>query len=259
MEYVKLIHWKVEEVPEREAILQSAGFHVDSDIDAGSKILKTLAEDPPEAIIIDLSRLPSQGRDFALMIRKRKGTRLIPLIFVGGEQAKVEKIRNLLPDAEYTTWEQVVSTLASAVLHPPKNPVVHESTFAGYSGKSLAVKLGIKQGMQVALINSPPDFVQELGKLPEGVQIVFEISTRSDLAIWFCLSVEELLRQIESIVSQSHVNPVWIAWPKQTSALASDLTQQVVRQTGLQHDLVDYKISAYNDTWSGLLFKYREK
>jgi len=258
MDYVKLIHWKAEEIPERAAILQSAGFHVDADIDAGSQILRTLTKDPPKAIIIDLSRLPSQGRDFALMIRKRKGTRLIPLVFVGGEQGKVEKIKDLLPDAEYTTWEKVVSTLASTVLHPRKNPVVHESTFAGYAGKPLVVKLGIKPGMQVALINSPPGFAQELGQLPEGVQIVTETSARSNLAIWFCVSVEDLINQVESIVSQSHVSPVWISWPKQTSALASDLTQQVVRQTGLQHGLVDYKISAFDDTWSGLLFKYRE-
>jgi hypothetical protein len=259
MHSVKLIHWKSEEVAERENLLKVAGFAVDSNMEGGSKIFKDLAEDPPAAVVIDLSRLPSQGRDFALLIRKRKGSRHIPLVFVGGEHDKVERIKQLLPDACYTSWAEIGPTLERAIAYPPAEPVVHESTFAGYAGKPLVQKLGIKSGMTVCLVNSPPDFVQSLPKLPDNVKLHQEIIQVCDLTIWFCSSQENLQRHISDIVAQSQSGPVWIAWPKVKSALASDLTQQIVRQTGLDNNLVDYKISSFDDTWSGLLFTHREK
>jgi hypothetical protein len=66
------------------------------------------------------------------------------------------------------------------------------------------------------------------------------------------------MRDIADIVAQTRSGPVWIAWPKQKSTLSSDLTQQVIRQVGLENQLVDYKISAIDETWSGLLFRYRD-
>ena len=77
MDKVKLVHWKAAEIAERENILAKAGFRIDSDLDDAAWVMKELAEAPPTAIVIDLSRLPCQGRDFALTAHKRKGTRLI--------------------------------------------------------------------------------------------------------------------------------------------------------------------------------------
>jgi CheY-like chemotaxis protein len=257
MHKVKLIHWNAEEAEQRALILQSYGYIVDLNLDSGIKILKSLTEDPPAAIIIDLSRLPSQGRDFALLVRKRKGSRYIPLIFVDGDPGKVDGVKELLPDAWYTTWDQISETLADAIAHPPADPVVYDSTFAGYAGKPLVEKLGIKPGMTLALVNQPVDFENNLKELPSGVKRISEKTEECDLTIWFCRSTVEFENQIPDIVLQSHCGPVWIAWPKQKSAQASDLTQQIVRQTGLQNNLVDYKISSFDDTWSGLLFRYR--
>ena len=136
MHWIKLIHWKAEEIEDRTAVLEAAGYQVDSNLDTGSKILKQLGNDHPDAVLIDLSRLPSQGRDFALMIRKRKSSRHIPLVFVGGDPQKVELIEKLIPDAGYASWEEIGPTLDYAVANPPPKPVVHESTFAGYAGKN---------------------------------------------------------------------------------------------------------------------------
>jgi hypothetical protein len=100
----------------------------------------------------DLSRLPSQGRDVALLIRVRKGTRWIPLVFVRGDDNKVERLKHLLPDASFTSWGEIGPTLEAAVANPPADHVFHEATFAGYAGKPLVEKLGIKSGMQVCLV-----------------------------------------------------------------------------------------------------------
>ncbi len=257
MHKVKLIHWKGKEVEERELILQSAGYQVNSNLEGGSGMLKSLAGDPPAAIIIDLSRLPSQGRDIALTVRKRKGTRYIPLIFVDGDPVKVEGIKELLPDAWYTGWDHITVVLAEAIANPPTDPVVHDSSFAAYAGKPLVEKLGIKSAMRVALVNPPLYFEGNLKQLRPDVGIIMGKSSDCDLTIWFCRSTAELESQIPDIVLQSHCGPVWIAWIKQKSAQASDLTQQIVRQTGLNNGLVDYKISSFDETWSGLLFKHR--
>ena len=169
MHLIKLIHWKPEEIEGKTAVLEAAGYQVDSNLDAGSKILQQLGNDPPDAVLIDLSRLPSQGRDFALMIRKRKSSRHIPLVFVSGATPKVDGIKKLLPDASYTSWEDIGPTLERAIANPPHNPIVHESTFAGYAGKPLPEKLGIKANVTVALVNPTRDFTNTLGILPNGV------------------------------------------------------------------------------------------
>jgi hypothetical protein len=258
MAKVKLIHWKAEEVEERQSILEAAGYQVDSTLEQGAEFFKQLVKDPPSAIVIDLARLPSQGRDLALMLRKRKSSRHIPLVFVDGEPGKVEGVNNLLPDAWYTTWHQVSAVLPRAIANPPADPVVHNSTFTGYEGKPLVIKLGIKPGMTVGLMNAPGDFEELLIELPAGVEINSGCSEECGLSIWFLRSRADLENEIADILQQSHHGPIWLAWKKKKSGQATDLTQQVVRQTGLENSLVDYKISSIDDTWSGLLFRYRE-
>lgn len=242
MHNVKLIHWKPEQALGQIALLEIAGYQVDSTIEPGLKTFKNLGYHPPAAVLIDLSRLPSQGRDFALMVRKRKSTRQIPLIFIGGDPDKVEGIRKLLPDAGFTSWEDILPILESAVTNPPPDPIVHESTFAGYAGKPLADKLGIKANMRIALVDSPVDFIETLGELPANVQFRAKGDSHCDLTNWFIRSIEQLVDDIQDIISQSWFYPVWIAWPKQDSGYGSDLTQPTVRQIGLDHNLVDYKI-----------------
>jgi len=259
MSRIKLIHWKIEEIDDKANILQAAGYEVDSSLSLGSQLFRQLGENPPAAIVIDLSRSPSQGRDFALLIRKRKTSRHIPLVFVGGAPQKVDPIKQLIPDASYTSWDEIDLTLVQAIANPPAEPVVHESTFAGYAGKPLPDKLGIKAGMTIVLVHPPQEFAETLGKLPDGTQIQEARTGGFDLTIWFCRSISDLNSNLEHIVAQARSDPVWIAWPKKKSGVRSDLTQQFVRQTGLDNNMVDYKICSIDETWSGLLFKYREK
>lgn len=257
MKIIKLIHWNKDEILERQEIIASAGFKVDSDIGSGVKVFKDLADDSPAAIVIDLSRLPSQGRDFGLMVRQRQATRQIPLLFVGGHVDKVKIIKELLPDAVYTSWEKLIHDLKQAIQSPPAHPIYHESAFAGYAGKSLVEKLGIQPGKTICLISPPEGFIEHLGKLPAGVKFIEGASGAISMTIYFCKLKEQLERDIPTILEQSQYGPIWIAWPKRRSKLACDLSQQFVRQIGLDNHLVDYKICSIDETWSGLLFKNR--
>ena len=249
---VQLIHWNAAEATARVALLESAGFQVIFEVPSGPDFLRRLRNDPPAAVVVDLDRLPMQGRDISLGIRQAKSTRQVPIVFTGGEPAKLERIRSVLPDAVYTSWERIRGALDEALAHPPANPVKPASVMAGYAGTPLLKKLGIKAQSRVALVGAPDGFRASLGELPPGVE--FCEKPGGDLVIWFVRSRRELER---GIARMARVERMWIAWPKKTSPLATDLTQQDVREIGLAAGMVDYKICAIDATWSGLLFRRR--
>jgi hypothetical protein len=257
MHRVRLIHWNAPEAKKRADRLRSAGYEVDrEELDAAG--LRALREDPPSAVVIDLGRLPSQGRDMAVAIRKYKATRHVPLVFVDGDPQKVARIQEILPDAVYTSWSRIRSSLKHAIAHPPAAPVVPGSLMAGYAGKPLPKKLGIKANSVVALVAAPEGFEQTLGALPEGVVLRRQARGRPDVTLWFTKSRKDLQRRIERMGAFAGQGGLWIIWPKKSSGIASDLSQAVVREVGLAAGLVDYKICAIDETWSGLLFTRRK-
>jgi hypothetical protein len=187
----------------------------------------------------------------------RKGTRHVPIIFVAGDPEKVEKIMDLLPDASYCNWDDIVGAVKEAVQAGTEDPVVPDSAFAAYAGKPLVDKLGVKAGSRVALVDAPSGFAEKLGELPEGAVLVSGADEGADLAVWFVPSGAGLLTDLKAIVAASKRAPVWIAWPKGGAAAEGDLTQQVVRETLMAAGLVDYKICSIDRDWSGLLFTWR--
>jgi hypothetical protein len=131
---------------------------------------------------------------------------------------------------------------------------------AGYSGTPLAKKLGIKEGSRVALVNAPKDFQSELGELPDNVQFIKRPTKSLDIILLFVLSERALARDFGRFAARLTANGMlWIAWPKKSSGVTTDLSEQRVRQIGLDARLVDVKICAIDDVWSGLKFVYRLK
>lgn len=259
MSRLTLIHWNAAEARERAARLRGAGHKVTVFTPTGGVQLNTLLERPPDAYVIDLGRLPSQGRDIGIWLRQRKATRHVPLVFVGGEAAKVARTRQQLPDATYTEWRRIRGAVRDAVRRPPGDPVV-VNLLAGYAGTPLPKKLGIKTGSVVALLGAPREFEGTLGRLPEEVRLKRRAQGRADLVLLFVKSRRELDGRLG--VAARMMNPggsVWIAWPKQASGVETDLTQNHVRKKGLDSGLVDYKIAAIDATWSGLRFARRKK
>lgn len=129
---------------------------------------------------------------------------------------------------------------------------------AGYSGTPLVKKLGIKPGARVSLVNAPDDFRTTLGALPDDVKFV---NTKSlDLILYFVLSERNVAQDFAKLAQRLTANGmIWIAWPKKSSGVATDLTFDRVQRIGLDAGLVDVKICAIDDTWSGLKFVYRLK
>jgi hypothetical protein len=258
MARVRLIHWNAAEAEERAARLERLDYVVDRALPRGPATIRELAADPPDAVVIDLSRLPSQGRDVAVNLRLQARTRHVPLLFAGGDPAKLPAIRALLPDAVYTSWEEIASALPEAIAAPPATPVVPRSAFEAYAGRPLLGKLGIKAGTRLALLAAPDDLRDTLGPLPERVAVSAAIDADTDLALWFVRSRAELEAGIDGVAAQVQRASLWIAWPKKGSALAADVAQQPVREAGLAAGLVDFKICSIDDTWSALLFRRRK-
>ena len=131
---------------------------------------------------------------------------------------------------------------------------------AGYSNTPLGQKLGIKPGSRVIVSGAPPGFAAALGKLPnDSVLSDAAISRGSfDVAVLFTKSLSDLVKRFGSV--QKRMDPaagLWIAWPKRASGVETDLTEDVVRHVALERSLVDNKVCAIDDTWSGLRLVYR--
>ena len=131
---------------------------------------------------------------------------------------------------------------------------------AGYSETPLIKKLGIKPENRVAFLNAPKGFKQELGPLPAKAKYTSSTSEALDFILVFVKSLHELSKQFAPLAANlSRNGMIWVAWPKKSSGVATDLLFDNVQRTGLDAGLVDVKICAINDIWSGLKFVYRLK
>ena len=129
---------------------------------------------------------------------------------------------------------------------------------AGYSGTVLAKKLGITPGARVALVRAPEGFERALRPLPEGVRVRTQARGAQDVVLFFATRRAELERRFDGLAHAiAPAGGLWIAWPKQTACVATDLREGIVRELGLDHGLVDNKVCAVDDTWSALRFVYR--
>jgi hypothetical protein len=129
---------------------------------------------------------------------------------------------------------------------------------AGYSGTPLPKKLGIRENYSAVLINSPDRFERSLEPLPAGAEIVTD-PKGANVAVLFAGSLAELTRDFRPLAkSLPEKTALWIAWPKKASGVETDLTENVVREFGLDAGWVDYKVCAIDEIWSGLCFARRK-
>ena len=130
----------------------------------------------------------------------------------------------------------------------------------GYSRKPLIEKLGIREGSRIIILNPPEDYNKTLGKLPKGVFVVETPNGPLDFIQLFTQRKEELESKFPILKKElSQEGALWISWPKGSSKVETDLNENIVREIGLKNGLVDAKISAIDETWSGIKFVFRLK
>lgn len=249
---IRLVHWKQDEVAERAARLEAGGYEVDGAVPGTSIGIKQLREDPPAAFVIDLGRLPSHGREVAWAVRQSKALRRIPIVFVAGAEEKVAAIRERLPDAVYAVWDEVLPALSAAIAEPPADPVVPESDSGPRSGRSLVDKLGLKPDSTVVLVEAPDGIERLLEPLPSGTTLRRGNRGRRETTIWFASARRELERRFNEVAAAVGEGTLWMAWPKRSSDVETDLSEDAIRDVALPRGMVDTKVCAIDETWSGL-------
>ena len=131
---------------------------------------------------------------------------------------------------------------------------------AGYSGTPLVRKLGFKPGMRVHYAGAPAGFAALVGELPDGVRVLARPAADLDLVVLFVRERAELERRLAALHHRIRQDGMlWIAWPKRASRVPTDMTEDVVRDVALPRGLVDVKVCAIDDTWSGLKLVIRKE
>jgi len=122
----------------------------------------------------------------------------------------------------------------------------------------LPKKLGITEGSRVALVGAPDGFERVLVPLPTGVRMLKQPRSNLDVVVFFVTRRAELERRFPRLAAVLHCDGgLWVAWPKRTAGVATDLCERDVREVGLAGGLVDNKVCAVDDVWSSLRFVYR--
>ncbi len=251
------MHWKRPEAAKHIAFLRGAGYRVDYEEQFRPGLLRSWRESPPDAFVIDLSRLPSQGREIAIALRQSPATRRIPIVFCEGASEKVDKIRAELPDACYSTLARLASTLKKALAKEWVDPVTPTAMMDRYAARTAAQKLGIKECSRVVLIDPPRDYRKALGELPRNVEILEEAMNNAGVTLCFVHEAHLLQSTLSAVRDRAGISKLWILWRKGGSATRGEITERLVREQAIDLGLVDYKICSVDKVWSAMLFAPR--
>ena len=259
MAAIRLVCWNQDLARERARLLRDAGISVDASPLETSGLIGHFRRKSPAAVLIDLDRIPSHGREVAIVLRNSKSTRYIPIVFAGGLAEKVERVRRELPDATFTDWKKVATALKKAMKRGPAEPVQPLAHMQRYARSSLVKKLGFKSGMKVAVLAAPDDFEEKLGELPEGVELQPKMTRETAIAIWFVRSRGELSAELEYLIARlPDRSGVWVVHPKQAGRYRVDFNQRDVVATGVAAGLAICKVCAVDANWSGLMFRRKK-
>lgn len=141
-----------------------------------------------------------------------------------------------------------------------RKPSAAPASPAGYSGTPLPKKLGIKANSTVLLVGAPDGFETTLGPTEPGAQLVRSARKPADLVLLFVRSESEYVKKLPAALKKvGEGGAIWMAWPKKASGIATDLSENVIRDICLTTGFVDYKVCAIDATWSGLKFARRRK
>jgi hypothetical protein len=245
---VLVIHRDTLEATARAARLRDLGFDATPYLSIGDKGFRGIRQDPPHAILIDLTRMPSYGRAVGVLLRERKSLGTIPLVFVEGDPEKTAKVRAVLPEAIYTTWAMAPSAIGRAIRNappraiPPRNPVT-----------PLLTKLGIRTESRVAMLHPPEGF-----ELP-GV-IPLKRADDADVVMLFFRNSAALGSELPDVTRLMRKGRrVWVLWPKKASGVSGDLSMVRIREMARDVRLVDYKVCSVDETWSAMALGPRAK
>ena len=246
---VRVIHWRAAEAEPLLAALRTAGMEPEYDgCENAQALARTIRAAHPDAVVIDLDRRPSLGRVFGLWLATTRGLRGIPVLFVGGAEDKIAKVREILPDAVCVG----LSDLGGALKKVLRGPQPAATTVAlPHAHRTTAQKLGIDKAGSVGVVDAPRGYLAALGELPGDAEIVEDPEQPAPVTLWFIHDREAFLEALRDMWAIAARTRLWIVWRKGSK---NGLTQLSIREAAREAGLVDYKICSVNKDWSGMLF-----
>ncbi len=221
----------------------------------GPESLNFITGERPSAIIFNLAKRPSTCRDLAIYIRKRKNLRMIPFLFIDGEEEKTEKIRDLFPEDYFCGKDDLNSIIIKILAEPGRLFPQPESLFSGYSGKSALEKLDIRKNENICLIDVDESFYSLFEENVENYNIGSRITRETKLTLIYLKEENNVAPFLRYYLENSRDDSsLWLCWPKKKGKIKTNLTQKFIRDTALGFGLVDYKICSINNNWSGMKF-----
>ena len=247
MPRVLVIHREAVEAAAWASRLRAGGFDAEAYTGLGPKGFRGIRAAPPDAILIDLTRLPSYGKYMGAALREQKALRTIPLVFVKGDPEKTAQVRAMLPDAVYTDWRNAAAAIHKAIHNAPAEPLKPKIWH-----RPLLDKLGIAENSRVALVHAPKDF-----RLPEGGWHRAQPG-KAGVILAFYPSSAALGRDLPTLAATLREGlRLWILWPKKSGSTPSDLTMPRIREMAQLYGLTDYKVCAVDEKWSGMVLGRR--
>lgn len=253
MARIRLLHWKAAEAGKYLAALAAAGHTVQYKQNFGPGSLRAWRVRPPQAFVIDLSRLPAQGHEIAIALRQSPATRPVPLVFCEGAPDKVAQVRALLPDAAYCQFSKLRASLRKALAAPVLKAVAPVPMMQRYAARTTAQKLGLEAGGTVFVVDPPRDYLTVLGPLPAGVQFIEDEHQPAAVTLCFVRDLPSLQSRMSELRPLAPATKLWFCWRKGKTA-AGGVSGSSVRAAGISLGFVDYKICSLNPVWSGMLF-----
>jgi hypothetical protein len=251
-----LVHWNAAEAGERAARVSALGHEVHL-LHQPGQALRHINAIRPQGFLISLERLPAQGRAIAALLRERKSSRHLPIVFLEGAPEKIAKIGRDFPDAVFAVWKDLPAILdraLSAVVANPARPGIGIAA----PNSPLVKKLCISSGIRAITLNAPESFERTLGPLPEGATLEADGRSPADIAFLFCESEATFVRDFDTAVRRlTPRGRIWIAWPKKASRIRTDLDMNIVRAVAMSRGWVDYKVCSIDSTWSASLCSRR--
>jgi hypothetical protein len=252
---VLLLHWKQEEIASLTGRIH--GFEILPYVPGKGAGMKGLAAEPvPDVLLISLERQPSNGHAVAHVYHQRKATRHVPVVFAGGDPVKVAKIRAALPWARFCGWDTVSQVLAEAVANPiPSIAAASQSSMSAQ--RPLYAKLGLTEGMHVALLAAPASLHRLVPDLPFELEIGEQPERDTTLTLWFVRSVGEVDDGFAWISSRMKRPRIWVFYARgkaKSKVGDTSLTWGLLSEKAAAFGLAQFKVLRLNEIWTGVAF-----
>ena len=257
MTHIRLIHWNPAEAQERATRLPDDEFDVDH-APLNPPACEPYAPTHPTPYSSTLAACPPTAATSAYPCARPRPPVGFPSSLSTATPPRLRACASCCPTPSIPTGPTSSPPCATPSPTRPPSPSCSSPAWPATPVRPCRANSGIKPGYAIALPGEPDDFEATLGDLPDPVTLRRRVQGRCDLIVWFVGSRRQLRQRVQRYGARAGPGGLWICWPKKASGVKTDLSERVVRETGLANGLVDYKIAAIDQTWSGLRFTRRK-